>query len=832
MRSLLASSPLLSLLLLACRPTASTASPDDKTEGEPTSEADWLASVEHRGGLFDLYVDRQAARLHLALPAGDGDILASCLYVDSLATGLGSSAVGLDRGEHSWTRWIQFRRVGPKVFVEAINTAFRADSADPDERKAAADSFPVSVLWAGDVTRTLADGRIVVDFTSFAVSDAHDIAETLGDAEQGRFSLDAERSTFDPSSVLAFPENLEFEARLTFAGSDVGRHASRSTPEAKALSLVVHHSLVKLPDAAYRPRAWHAAAGAIDLDYLDFATPLGQSLTRQLAIRHRLIKRPGSNEPIEPIVYYVDRGAPEPIRSALIEGASWWSDAFAAAGFDNAFRVELLPADAHPLDARYNVITWVHRQRRGWSYGASIRDPRTGEIIKGNVTLGSQRVRQDILLFEGLVGTSKTGSGEPDDPVQVALARIRQLSAHEVGHTLGLQHNFAASTYGRASVMDYPAPHAKLVDGNIDLSEAYGVGIGQWDRQAIRYLYSEFAPEAEAAGLRAILDESRDNGWLYLNDTDARRDQSAHPLASLWDNGADPIAELANVLGVRRVAMQRFGADNVARFAEWADLEPVFAPLYFHHRYQQTSAVKSVGGVIYDRGPRTTAPSMQPVAASEQRRALAAVLAIVSPETLDVPESVLRLLAPGDVGERLGSTTWPVFDALGAAATATRNVVDELLEPARLARLVEFHRRDPAQLGVDELLDQLVRQGFDSKPTSPRHRELAHVIQSTIVDALIEASRRADLPAHVRDRIERRLDKLGRRELRGGQAADREHRASLAARVRRHLERRDDAVALPARAAEPPPGSPIGMPAAAMGCGHDEPWLDRNGGRR
>ena len=825
MRRTPARSGLLLCALLACRPAAPTTKPADGKSSEAKTDAQWSVGFEVREGLFSTYVDPRAGRLHLVLPASHHPVLANCLYVATLATGLGSSAVGLDRGELSSTRWVQFRRVGQRILVEELNTRFRADSNDDDERKAAADSFPTSVLWAGDITRELENGDVVLDITSFAVRDAHHVSETLEQAEQGRFSLDPDRSAFDQSSLLAFPDNLEFEARLTFEGSDSGGYVRRSTPDPTALTLVLHHSFVRLPDADYRPRPWHAASGTIDLEFVDFAVPLSEPLHRHVAVRHRLQKRPGAQAPIEPIVYYVDRGAPEPIRSALIEGASWWREAFEAAGFRDAFRVELLPLGVHPLDVRYNVIQWVHRQRRGWSYGSSIRDPRTGEIIKGSVTLGSQRVRQDILLFEGLAGAGKTGTGGPDDPVQVALSRIRQLSAHEVGHTLGLQHNFAASTYGRASVMDYPAPKVDIVDGNIDLSDAYGVGIGVWDRQAIRYLYSEFAPEQEAASLRAILEESRENGWIYFNDTDARRPESAHPLASLWDNGADPIAELHHALAVRRHALERFGAMSVRLGAEWADLEPVFAPLYFHHRYQQTAAMKWIGGLWYDRGPRTATSVARPVEAPQQRRALDAVLAILDPAVLDVPERVLERLAPGQVGERFGSETWPAFDGLGAAATAAQSVLDELLDPARMARVVDFQRRDSAQLGLEEVQDRIVDRVFRIRPQSARHAEITRVVQSVTVDAFVRVARRQDVPARVRDRLDRRLARLLANELaqRPRAAVDREHRAALSARIRRHLDR-PAAVEVPAAAPQPsPPGSPIGSESsdATIGCGGD-----------
>ncbi len=784
-----------------------------------------------RDGLLVTYLDARAGRLLLELPKPQGPRgeCSQYLYLGGIRTGLGSNPVGLDRGQLGDTRVVAFRRVGASVLIEQQNLRYRALSPDSLERRAVRESFASSVLWAGVVMAEAPDGRLLVDLTPFLVRDAHGSIAALKGAGQGSFTLDKDRSVLDPSECRSFPDNLEFEAVLTFAGEEPGPEVRATAPTPQAITLSQHHSLVRLPDDGYRPREWDPRCGSFEVMFADYAAPVGAELERRWIVRHRLEKvdpLAARSKARKPIVYYVDPGAPEPIRSALVEGASWWARAFEAAGFEDAFQVKLLPPDADPLDVRYNVIQWVHRATRGWSYGGGIVDPRTGEMLKGHVTLGSLRIRQDRLIFEGLAGTEHTGTGRPDDPVELSLARIRQLAAHEVGHTLGFNHNFAASTYGdRASVMDYPAPDVGLTaDGTFDFSHAYGVGVGAWDVQQVRYAYSTFAsPNAERDGLAAILRENRERGFLYVTDPDTRPAGAAHPLAAMWDNGPDPVARLGQEMAVRRTALARFGERNIVPGAPLGSLAEVLVPLYYHHRYQLEAAAKSVAGLDYAysmRGDGSTGAHAVP--AARQRAALDAVLATLDPAELDLPEPLLALLAPVSVEypprhEFLSGRTNPMFDALGAAATAADLAIGALLPNERLARLVDFHRRDPTMPGVEDVLDAIIRRVFDAPaPGSARLREVRRAVQAATVRRLLLAAASAQTPA-VRSALEsslRRLDAKLARDARASESADQSLRALIARDIERWLARPaaapTGALAAPGAPTELPPGPPIG----------------------
>ena len=808
------------ILLLVATLAAQAGVVAKKSKSKPASVAQSVEGMETLEGLLRLHLDRSGGKVWLEVdPPGENGLVTELIYVEGLTTGLGSNPVGLDRGQLGDSRWVALRRLGPRVLIEQLNAGYRALSDDPDERRATRESFATSILWAADAAVVDPDGRALVDFTSFLLRDAHAVERTLERTGQGSFRLDVGRSVVDLDRCLAFPDNVELEALLTYAGTNPGAHVQSTAPFAEAVTFVHHTSFVRLPDDRYRPRAFDPRAGSFAVEFHDYAAGLTEPYLRRWIVRHRLEKlepEMARSRARKPIVYYVDRGVPEPVRSALVDGARWWAEAFEAAGFIEAFQVHLLPEGVHPLDVRYNVIEWVHRSTRGWSYGGGVYDPRTGERIKGHINLGSLRVRQDRLLFEGLAGTGNTGSGAPDDPVELALARIRQLSAHEVGHALGFAHNFAASTYaGRASVMDYPAPLVTInAMGELDFSKAYGVGIGAWDKHAARFAYSQFPSGAkEAIELDKIVREGLEAGYVFLSDADARSPACSDARASLWDNGSDPLEALELTLAVRRHALDRFGERNVAVGTPLAHLEEVLATVYFHHRFQMEAALKVVGGMEYEYALRGDGQRPTRIVDGErQRRAIDALLAILQPAALDLPDALVETLAPRPFGdapnrEMFETQTWPAFDLQGAAEAAARALLDGLLHPERLARMAELHRRDETLPGADELLERLHASLFEGGGEEPaRAAELRRTVESVAVQRLIALATDESIRPAVRSRVEAALERIGDRDAPEGEA----HQAFL----RRWIGREIDRPAAPAGERwEPPampPGSPIG----------------------
>lgn len=720
---------LLLLSALAILPAASqTAAP------QPTpTVAEKVSGLQPRPGLFPLYWDPRAGKLFMALPATDHDFL----LLDQLPWGLGSNDIGLDRGQLGQGRLVHFSRVGSKILLVQPNLDYRSSSPDPAERLAVRQSFAESVLWgfkieAEDPAAATHPALLLVDATDFFLRDAHHVTEALQAAHQGTYRLDLSRSAIALDATKNFPKNTEVEAQLTFTtdGAPTGEFVRDVTPDARAVTVREHTSLIELPDPGYQPRRFDPRAGFFAQRFRDYSVPLGQPLDQKLIVRHRLIKRDPAaplSEPVAPIVYYVDRGAPEPIRSALVEGASWWSAAFEAAGFKNAFQVKILPADADPMDVRYNIIQWVHRATRGWSYGEAITDPRTGEIIKGQVTLGSLRARQDYRIAEALLAPYAEGKPIPPDMREMVLARTRQLAAHEVGHTLGLQHNFAASSVSQGtSVMDYPHPLVTLdPSGKPSLDHAYTTGVGAWDIAAIRYGYSQFAPGAdEPAALDALLKSNESAGLRYLTDADARPLGSLSPYAHLWDNGPDSAAELTRILAVRKAALARFGADAIQPGQPLADLEDTLVPLYLLHRYQTEAVAKSLGGLDYRyavRGDGSFVTRLLP--ADAQRKALAALIDTLSPEVLTLPESLLTLFPPRPpeddrTRESFAAHTGLAFDPLGAVEASANLTASLLFEPSRASRLVEHHAREASQPALEEILATILKATWQA-PRQP-----------------------------------------------------------------------------------------------------------------
>lgn len=732
-------------------------------DGESQSETDAMPTVEQKteglvraDGFLPFYWDERDGSILVEIKQMDEEFL----YVHSLATGLGSNPVGLDRGQLGSEKVVRFTRVGPKVLMLERNLRFRAITENDLERQAVEQSFAQSVLWGGKIVAESKE-RVLIDVTSLLMSDVHGVIRTLADNDQGDYSLDEERSAVYLPRCKAFPDNTELEATLTFAGKNPGSHVRQTTPTSTAVTLRQHHSFIRLPDEGYRPREYDVRSPCIEITFADYATPLQSPLQKRWIVRHRLRKKNPEaemSEPVEPIVYYVDSGAPPLIQQALIEGASWWNEAFEAAGFKDAFQVRILPPDADPLDVRYNVIQWVHRSTRGWSYGGSITDPRTGEILKGHVTLGSLRVRQDMLLVDGLTGGSRrsdarcaccgiVGVAEEAtladldsaiDATEVALARIRQLSAHEVGHTLGFVHNFAASTYAdRASVMDYPAPRIKITENKqLDFSDAYGVGIGDWDKLAVQFAYSEFAdPREEKVALNRMLEDAESKGMVFISDSDARPAHAAHPLGNLWDNGSDPLTELRHVMEVRQIALEQFDSTKLPAATTTADVAQYYTPVYLHHRYQLNAAGKLIGGYYYDYGYSDAGSSSQMVSADVQLAAIEALLDTVRPNVLVVSSKVQQAINPRPYDtirnqEILPTQTGRIFDPLAAARVAAELTFNELLQPQRLARLSVQARGEP-RLALPKVISKIVQGVLDN------NREDADVLESSQIGSVV-----------------------------------------------------------------------------------------------
>ena len=691
-------------------------------------------------GFFNFHYDEKEDKLYLEVDKLNSEFI----YVHSLKSGLGSNDIGLDRGQLGGTAIVKFQKYGNKLLLVEPNQDYRAITENAAERKSIEQAFGRSVLFGFEIKETDND-TYLIDFTPFLMEDAHGITQRLKAQKEGTYKYDKDRSALFMENTKSFPKNTEFESLLTFKGDPTGRNIRSVVPDAQYVTVIEHHSFVQLPDDGYKPRDFDPRSGAISISYMDYATPVQEPITKRLIIRHRLEKKnpeAAISEPVEPIIYYLDPGTPEPVRSALLEGTSWWDQAFQAIGYKNAFQVKMLPEDADPMDLRYNVIQWVHRSTRGWSYGASVVDPRTGEILKGHVSLGSLRIRQDFMIAQALTNKPFAKSDDDYKPMlDMAIARIRQLAAHEVGHTLGFAHNFAASANDRASVMDYPHPTLKLKNGKVDFSDAYAKNIGVWDKVIVDYSYSD-VPQGkdEQEYLNDILISAEKKGLRFITDSDARAANGAHPYAHLWDNGAKPSEELENVLDLRRTAMANFSLDNIRSNEAYSVLEDVFVPLYFYHRYQTEATIKEIGGVVYNyavKGDSELIP-VQLLDAKEQKSALSAVLQTLDAEVLAIPKEKLSLFPPRAFGfnrtrESFKSDTGVTFDPLGAVATASDMTLDLLLNEERANRLVVNNAWDSDQLDLENVLEEISQQTLEKSFKDDYYNEVQATINYNVI---------------------------------------------------------------------------------------------------
>ena len=671
-------------------------------------------------GLFDFYYDESQDKIYLEV----NDLNKEFLYVYSLSSGIGSNDIGLDRGQLGNEQVVFFKKAGNKLLLVQPNLKYRAITDNVLERKSVEQAFAKSVLFGFPIEEEK-NGVYIIDITDFLMQDAHGVSERLKRAQQGSYSLDKSKSAFALDRTKAFPKNVEFDVTMTFKGEPTGNYIRSVTPNASLVTVAEHHSFIELPDDNFEKREFDPRSGSYPFSYYDYATPVESPILKQFITRHRLAKKNPDqeiSEAVEPIVYYLDNGTPEPVRSALLEGGRWWNQAFEAIGYKDAFQLIMLPDDADPLDVRYNVIQWVHRSTRGWSYGSSITDPRTGEIIKGHVSLGSLRIRQDFLIAQALMNKP---FAERDDNYQpmldMAIARIRQLSAHEIGHTLGFAHNYAASTTDKSSVMDYPHPQFSLVNGEIDFSKAYETGIGDWDKVTVAYSYQNFSKDDEKKGLNAILDKAKTDGLRYITDQDARPQGSAHVLAHLWDNGTSVSKELDEMLKIRKTAINNFSVDNIQDGTPYSVLEDVFVPLYFFHRYQTEGVAKIIGGLEYNYAVK--GDGQQTVAIADralQQEALKSVLKTLDATEIAIPKDKLSLFPPRAFGtprtrESINGKTGVSFDALSAVETASDMTLLFLLHPERASRLIQQKAIDENNLGLEEVINELISTTINNK---------------------------------------------------------------------------------------------------------------------
>jgi len=807
-------------------------------------------------GFFNLYWDDGAGALYWELDLAGGEFL----YQISMGSGLGSNPVGIDRGQLRGTHVLEAKRVGPRVLLMEPNYQFQARSDNPTEVQAVRDAFAPSVYWGFDIVARTGD-RVLVDATPFFIRDARNAIGQIAQRGQGTFRLDASRSAIHMPATKSFPENTEVESLLTFTSDDPGGLVRGVAVNPEAVTLRQHHSFIRLPDDGYRTRIADPRIGVNGPTIFDYATPIDSDLRLRLTIRHRLQKRnpgPAPSEAVEPIVYYVDPGTPEPIRSALIDGAAWWEDAFEAAGFIDAYRVEVLPEGVDPQDIRYNMIHWTHRRTRGYSYGNTVTDPRTGEIIRGVVNLGSLRLRQDYLHGQGMVapfaGTVGGGGADasayggwpwgapnhsghgmacllaaaPDfeylaqvsansDAVEMALARVRQLSAHEVGHTIGFPHNYLASAYGRESVMDYPAPYVEIdEDGNLDLSNAYVQRIGEYDKLSVNWLYREF-PEGtdEAAALGEIVMQGIRDGLVFMAHSNNNFIGAGHPYASVWDNGANLVDHLEHEIRVRNIGMGNFGTSMIRNGRPLSDLEYVLLPLYMHHRFQLRAAAQTLGGADYTyavKGDGQTPVAIVP--GEEQRDALETILSALTVDFLALPEEVVGMIPPPafrhEEGEVFAGHTELLFDPLGAAEAAADFTVGEILHPARMARLVVYGSMGDYP-DLEEVADRLVAATWGAPGEGNAYRrQVQHAIQRAVVDRMMQEAGSAATMTAARAVLSDRLAGLvGRLE---AVVDPSPHERLVAADIRRWQERIENTT--PGPSLQLPPGDPIGGAAA------------------
>jgi hypothetical protein len=744
-------------------------------------------------GVFTAYMKRRGLLVGIRPDQFDRDYL----LVTQLSQGIGEA--GLDGGASLRSDLVRFHRAGDRVELWVINPHVAAQAGSPMARTVAY-SFGHSVARSFPIATIKDTNEILVDLEPLLLSDWADLASALQRAATDRkttanVAFDFDRSSLGP--VHLFPTNLEAEARLTYAPTRNLR--LETVPDWRSVPLGVHYSLVELPSVSMRPRYADDRVGFFVSAIRDFSRDTADGFFLRYVNRWRLERKDTGavSEPVRPIIFYIDRTVPDEWRPYVRAGILEWNRAFEPAGFRNAIRVLDAPADPswNAEDARYTTVRWTATHQSTYAIGPSNVDPRTGEILNADVLISASWIQAwrgeavqlagpdalvgavlavDSLLqadpgssrlcsyggslnAEGTVfraalvnaGIIPPGGSVPPEYIGQAL---KDLVMHEVGHTLGLRHNFRGSTgisraqlrdrtwtseHGLgASVMDYAPPAVSL--DRAAQGEYYGSTIGSYDRWAILYGYGEvenrvagsrareargggngeaWSPDQELSSLQAIAGQAARMGHLYGSDEDAGFGRwGLDPTVTRYDQTDRPLDWARDRVALVNRSFDSLEARLVAPGQGYPKLRSAFADLLSARWYATLVATKYIGGAYTSRdhrGDPGARPAFVNVPAAEQRQALAFISsAAFAEDAYRFEPDLLTRLAPNRWSHWGSGTTdeRADFPLHHWAAVQQGALLAQLLDPVVLSRIRDAElRAAPSEdvFTIPELFDSL-----------------------------------------------------------------------------------------------------------------------------